>query len=117
MLERDTLLFLVDDPCSTSGGASMSENPGGALLLVDMQQESQYGIEGVDEAVAAAESVTEACRAAGLPVVYARHVNRADGAGLSVGEVLDPAGMPVHYRAGTPAVEIIDAIAPHEQRC
>lgn len=83
-----------------------------ALLLVDMQNESQYGIEGVDGAVAAAENVITACRAAGLQVVYTRHVNRGDGVGLSVGEVLDSAGRPVYYRAGTDAVRIIDAIAP-----
>lgn len=88
--------------------------PKAALLLVDMQKESQYGIEGVDAAVAAAASVLSDWRAAGLPVFYTRHVNRADATGLTVDEVLDAKGLPVHYRAGTPAVDIVDAIAPRE---
>lgn len=86
-----------------------------ALLLVDMQQESQYGIEGVDEAVAAAASVLADWRAAGLPVFYTRHVNRADATGLTVSEVLDSRGLPVYYRAGTQAVDIVSAIAPRPQ--
>lgn len=93
----------------------MPKNPEAALLLVDMQQESQYGIEGVAEAVTAAEGVIAAWRAAGLPVVYTRHINRADAVGLSAGEVLDSTGVPVYYRAGTSAVDIIDELAPHQQ--
>jgi len=85
-----------------------------ALLLVDMQNESQYGIEGVDEAVAAAAGVLADWRAAALPVVYTRHVNRADATGLTAGEVLDAQGLPVHYRAGTQAVDIVAAIAPQQ---
>lgn len=86
-----------------------------ALLFVDMQKESQYGIEGVDEAVAAATSVLTDWRAAGLPVFYTRHVNRADGTGLILDDVLDAEGLPVHYRAGTQAVDIVDALAPRPQ--
>jgi nicotinamidase-related amidase len=66
--------------------------PKAALLLVDMQKESQYGIEGVDAAVAAAASVLSDWRTAGLPVFYTRHVNRADATGLTVDEVLDATG-------------------------
>jgi nicotinamidase-related amidase len=90
-------------------------DPDAALLLVDMQKESHYGIEGVDDAVVAADNVLTDWRAAGLPVVYTRHVNRADATGLTIGEVLDSSGLPVHYRAGTPAVDIVDAIAPQQQ--
>lgn len=83
-----------------------------ALLLIDMQQESRYGIEGVDVAVAAAEGVIEACRTAGVPVVYTRHVNRRDGVGVSLDEVLDSKGRPVYYRAGTDSIAIVSALEP-----
>jgi biuret amidohydrolase len=83
-----------------------------ALLLIDMQKESRYGIEGVDDAVAAAAAAIAACRSAGVPIVYTRHVNRRDGVGLSRGEVLDSAGAPTFYLSGTESIEVIDAIAP-----
>jgi nicotinamidase-related amidase len=83
-----------------------------ALLLIDMQKESRYGIERVDEVVAAAERVVASCRTAGLVVAYTRHVNRPDGVGVSTGEVFDSEGLPVYYRAGTDAITIHDAIQP-----
>jgi biuret amidohydrolase len=86
-----------------------------ALLLIDMQKESRYGIEGVEEAVATTEGVIAACRTAGVPVVYTRHVNRRDGVGVSIGEVFDPEGLPVYYRAGTDAITIFSAIEPQPQ--
>lgn len=82
------------------------------MLLIDMQKESQYGIDGIDEAVAAAGDVMAACRAAGVPVVYTRHVNRRDGVGVSMGEVFDSEGLPVYYRAETDSIEILDALEP-----
>jgi nicotinamidase-related amidase len=93
----------------------MANDSRAALLLIDMQKESRYGIEGVDDAVAAAAGAIAACRAAGVPILYTRHVNRADGLGLSFGEVFDDAGAPVYYRADTEAIEVIDAIAPQPQ--
>ena len=86
-----------------------------ALLLIDMQKESQYGIRGLDEAVAAAERVIAACRAAGVPVVYTRHVNRRDGVAVSSNEVFDPEGLPMYYRGDTDAISVIDAIEPRVQ--
>jgi nicotinamidase-related amidase len=88
------------------------ESSKSALLLVDMQKESRYGIEGLDAAVAATVPVIAACRAAGVPVVYTRHVSRADGVGLSNGEVLDGDGRPVYYRSDTEAMEVLDDLAP-----
>ena len=93
----------------------MPTRPQAALLLIDMQNESRYGIEGVDRAVAAARGVIAACRTAGIPVVYTRHVNRPDGVGLSVGEVFDPQGRPVYYRADSDSVAIVDALEPQPQ--
>jgi nicotinamidase-related amidase len=86
-----------------------------ALLLIDMQKESRYGIEGVDEAVAAAEGVVAACRAGGMPVVFTRHVNRRDGVAVSLDEVFDPEGLPVYYRADTDAATILDALEPQPE--
>lgn len=91
----------------------MSEvHPRTALLLVDMQKESGYGIEGMEAAVAAAATAVEACRAHGVPVVYTRHIGRADGHGLIRGDVLDDDGLPVHYRSDTERHEVLDALAP-----
>jgi nicotinamidase-related amidase len=86
-----------------------------ALLLIDMQKESRYGIEGVDQAVAAAAGVVAACRTAGIPVVYTRHVNRRDGVGVSLDEVFDAEGLPVYYRAETDAIEILEALEPQQR--
>jgi nicotinamidase-related amidase len=83
-----------------------------ALLLIDMQNESRYGIEGVDEAVTAAAGVIAACRSADVPVVYTRHVNRRDGVGVSLGEVFDTEGLPVYYRADTDSVAIVGPLGP-----
>lgn len=83
-----------------------------ALVLVDMQKESKYGIEGVDEAVAAAVPLIEACRMQGVPVIYTRQVNRADGIGLPNNEVLDAEGRPIYYRSDAETKEVIDEIRP-----
>lgn len=83
-----------------------------ALLLVDMQRESRYGIDDVENVVATAEGVIAACRTAGVPVVYTRHVNRRDGVGMSIGEVFDAEGLPVYYRDGSDAARILGAIEP-----
>ena len=83
-----------------------------ALLLIDMQKESSYGIEGMDEAVAAAEGVLAACRSAGIPVVYTRHVNRRDGVGVSLGDVFDSEGLPMYYRGETDSIAILGALEP-----
>ena len=90
----------------------MAHTSPAALLLIDMQKESRYGIEGVEKAVAAAEGVIAACRAADIPVVYTRHVNRRDGVGISPGEVFDQDDLPVYYRAGTDAITILREIEP-----
>ncbi|GAA4586318.1 isochorismatase family protein [Planotetraspora phitsanulokensis] len=86
-----------------------------ALLLIDMQKESKYGIANVEEAVAAAVPLVDACRRLGVPVVYTRHVSRADAVGLPNDEVLDAQGKPVYYRSGTDAVEVIDELAPRPE--
>ena len=99
-------------PISIGYKQGMPTSSQAALLLIDMQKESRYGIEGVDEAVAAAEGVIAACRTAGVPVVYTRHVNRRDGVGVSIGEVFDAEDLPVYYPAETDAIRIFGAIEP-----
>jgi nicotinamidase-related amidase len=83
-----------------------------ALLLIDIQKESKYGIEGVDEAVAQTKILLDACRAQGIPVIYTRHVSRADAIGLPNNEVLDEQGKPVFYCSDSETMDIIDEIKP-----
>lgn len=83
-----------------------------ALLLVDMQKESKYGIEGMQEAVDAAVVLLDASRAAGIPVIYTRHISRADRRGLIRGDVLDDQGGPVYYRSDADTHEVLDELAP-----
>jgi nicotinamidase-related amidase len=83
-----------------------------ALVLIDMQKESKYGIENMTEAVAATVPLIDACRELGVPIIYTRHVSRADAIGLPNGEVLDSAGKPVFYRSDSDTVNVIDELAP-----
>ena len=83
-----------------------------ALLLVDMQKESKYGIEGMQEAVDAAATLLDACRANSIPVIYTRHISRADKRGLVKGDVLDDQGSPVYYRSDADTHEVLDELAP-----
>ncbi|AOW94047.1 isochorismatase [Rhodococcus sp. WMMA185] len=83
-----------------------------ALLVIDMQKESKYGIEHMQDAVDSAESLIEACRSLSVPVVYTRHVSRADGAGLVNHDVLDDSGKPIFYRSDTENLEVIDQLQP-----
>lgn len=85
-----------------------------ALVLIDLQKESGFGLEGLDEAVHNSTKVIEACRANGIPVIYTRQINRADGIGLSKGEPLDENGAPQLYNATSDAIEIFDDIQPRD---
>ncbi len=84
-----------------------------ALLVIDMQKESKYGIEHMQEAVDSAESLIDACRSLSVPVIYTRHVSRVDGAGLINNEVVDDSGKPIFYRSDTENLEVIDQLRPH----
>lgn len=83
-----------------------------ALVVIDMQNESQYGIQGMHDAVQAARLLTHACRAAGMPIIYTRQVNREDSIGLPNSEPRNGDGLPVHYRANSRAVEIVPDLTP-----
>ncbi|GGE35863.1 isochorismatase [Pullulanibacillus camelliae] len=83
-----------------------------ALLLIDMQKESKYGIEGMEEAVINAKTLLSACRQENIPVIYTRHISRADAIGLPNNEVLDHSGKPIYYCSDAESKEIIDEIKP-----
>ncbi|HLR63607.1 MAG TPA: isochorismatase family cysteine hydrolase [Lentibacillus sp.] len=85
-----------------------------ALVLIDVQKESEFGIEGVDAVVNKTEQLIAECRKIGIPIIYTRHVNREDKVGLSNEEPLTEDGKPVFYNDGTDAVEIMDQIKPEE---
>jgi nicotinamidase-related amidase len=82
-----------------------------ALVLIDMQKESKYGIENVDGAVAATIPLIATCRELGIRILYTRHISREDAVGLPNMEALDETGKPLYYRSSSDTMEIIDEIA------
>jgi biuret amidohydrolase len=82
-----------------------------ALVLIDMQKESKYGIENIDGAVAATIPLIATCRELGIRILYTRHISRADAVGLPNNEALDETGKPIYYRSGSDTMDIIDEIA------
>ncbi|QKY71808.1 cysteine hydrolase [Lentibacillus sp. CBA3610] len=85
-----------------------------ALVLIDVQKESEFGIEGVGSVVNNTEKLIAECRKAGIPIIFTRHINRGDTIGLSNKEPLNDEGRPVFYDDGTDAVEIFDQIKPEK---
>ncbi|MEF0146866.1 isochorismatase family cysteine hydrolase [Pseudomonas guariconensis] len=84
-----------------------------ALLVIDLQQEDGFPLERFDQVVGNAGALIGAARRLAIPVIYTRHVNNAQGHDLAHGEPVDEHGQPTSYRAGTSAVEVLDALAPH----
>jgi len=83
-----------------------------ALVLIDLQKESKYGIEGLEEIVANTRLLVDTCRSLGVPVIYTRQINREDGVALPFQEPLNVDGKPIFYCTGTEDMEVIDDIAP-----
>lgn len=83
-----------------------------ALLLIDIQKESQNELKEINKVVKNSKQLIDTCRALNIPVIYTRHINRADGIGLSYKDPVNKDGKPVGYRTGTDNIEIIDEIAP-----
>jgi len=91
-----------------------------ALLLIDLQQEDGSGHAsmthiagiGMNKLVEHAQLLIEQARAQDIPIIYTRHINRADGRGLVNREPVDATGSPLYYREGTAAVEIAEKIRP-----
>jgi nicotinamidase-related amidase len=83
-----------------------------AILVIDLQQEDSFPLPRFDSVVGNAAALIDGARRRKLPLFYTRHVNDAQGRNLAFGEPVDAQGRPTTYRAGTPAIEIIDALAP-----
>ncbi|AXA54356.1 cysteine hydrolase family protein [Pseudomonas thivervalensis] len=83
-----------------------------ALLVIDLQKEDGFPLERFDHVIENATALVDCARKNNIPLFYTRHVNDAQGLGLALGEPVDAEGKPTSYRAGTSAIEIIDALAP-----
>lgn len=87
-------------------------NTDSACLIIDMQQEDGFPLHDFEPVIDNNVALLTAVRAAGIPVIYTRHINAEDGSGLPPGEPVDSAGRPTSYRAGTPQVELLQRLAP-----
>ena len=85
-----------------------------ALVLIDLQKESNFGLDNMDTVIENTKQIIAACRKANIPIIYTRQINRADTIGLSVGDPLKDDGTPVYYNSNTEQIEIIDDIKPEE---
>lgn len=86
-----------------------------ALLVIDLQNQTLpnrlFGIPTAFEVIENSRQVIEASREEGVPIIYTRHVYRANGIDKALGEPSEY-GVPLAYREGTPEVEIPDRIKP-----
>ncbi|RSL33639.1 cysteine hydrolase [Salibacterium salarium] len=86
-----------------------------ALVLIDLQKESNFGLLHMDDVIANSKHLIKACRQAGIPIIYTRQINRKDGIALSKGEPLNEDGTPFYYASHTENIEIIDALQPQDE--
>ncbi|MBA9028409.1 cysteine hydrolase family protein [Peribacillus huizhouensis] len=86
-----------------------------ALLLIDLQKESgTSNVVGMNDIVKNAKTLVSICRKHGIPIIYTRHISRADAIGLANKEPVNENGEPIYYHSGTDTIEIIDEIKPQE---
>ncbi|SFB32753.1 Nicotinamidase-related amidase [Lentibacillus halodurans] len=85
-----------------------------ALVLIDLQKESNFSLQHMDRVIGNSRQLIEACKTAGIPVIYTRQINRADGIGLSKGEPLNDDSTPFYYASNTSQIEIFEDIKPQE---
>ncbi|MEI3605014.1 isochorismatase family cysteine hydrolase [Pseudogracilibacillus sp. SE30717A] len=85
-----------------------------ALVLIDLQKESNFGLQNLDDVLAKTKDVIKACREVDIPIIYTRQINRHDQIGLSKGEPLCEDGTPFYYSTSKENHEIIDEVAPDE---
>ena len=85
-----------------------------ALVVIDLQKESGFGLFGLDDVVRNTQRMIDACCAAGVPVIYTRQINRRDGVGLSLDEPRHPDGEPCFYADNRDSIEIMEEIKPRE---
>lgn len=83
-----------------------------AMLVIDLQKEDGFPLECFEQVIDNTASLIGCARNLSIPLFYTRHVNDAQGRDLSLREPVDDQGRPTTYRAGTSAIEIVDALAP-----
>ncbi|MFD2705664.1 isochorismatase family cysteine hydrolase [Salibacterium lacus] len=83
-----------------------------ALVLIDLQKESNFGLIQMDDVIANTQTLIDACRRENIPIIYTRQINRSDQAGLSKDEPLKEDDTPYYYASHTENIEIFDEIAP-----
>jgi nicotinamidase-related amidase len=86
-----------------------------ALVLIDLQKESNFGLDGLESVIKNAEQLIKACRSLNIPIIYTRQINRFDRVGLSKGEPLNQDGTPFFYTSTKESIEIFDEIKPHPE--
>ncbi|MBP1949755.1 cysteine hydrolase family protein [Virgibacillus litoralis] len=85
-----------------------------ALVLIDLQKESNFGLGQMDQVVTNAKRLIDGFREKNIPIIYTRQINRADGVGLSQGEPLNSDGTPYYYNTANESIEILDEIKPQD---
>ncbi|NIK11373.1 cysteine hydrolase family protein [Alkalibacillus almallahensis] len=83
-----------------------------ALVLIDLQKESNFGLDDMNDVLENAKKMIPAFREADIPIIYTRQINREDTVGLSKGEPLNEDGTPYFYNAASDQIEIFDEIKP-----
>jgi|SRR5699024_1382946 len=83
-----------------------------ALVLIDLQKESNFGLLHLDDVLLKTKDVIRACRNADIPIIYTRQINRSDNVALSKGEPLTEDGTPFYYNSEKGNHKIMDEIAP-----
>ncbi|WP_026702147.1 cysteine hydrolase family protein [Salibacterium aidingense] len=86
-----------------------------ALVLIDLQKESNFGLLNMEDVMKNAGQLIDACRQFDIPIIYTRQINRKDQAGLSKNEPLKADGTPYYYASHTENVEIFDEIKPRDE--
>ncbi|SES01244.1 Nicotinamidase-related amidase [Salipaludibacillus aurantiacus] len=86
-----------------------------ALLLIDLQKESQFGITQIEDIKDKTSELIGVCRKKNVPVIFTRQINRADNRGLSNGEPLTSEGEPKFYNSSTEHCDILEGIDVREE--
>jgi nicotinamidase-related amidase len=92
-------------------GKRMNKN-NTALLLIDLQKESNFGLANMEEVVTKTQDVIQAAREQEIPIIYTRQINRGDQVNLSKGEPILDDGTPFYYSTSKGNHEILDEITP-----
>ena len=92
------------------------EHPKIALLLIDLQNEGgTSNVVGMDRILRNTALLIKSCREMNIPIIYTRHINRADAIGLANKEPLNDQGEPLYYHDKTDSIEVADIIKPEPQ--